>query len=236
MSASSCQSPGSGHRFRRGFTLIELLVVITVISILTGILLPAVGIVRDSARSTKCMANLRQFGLANGSYAMDWEGIYVPVCTTDASASAGPRWDTNADFMNRLQESDKSNTTGYNLVKGLMCPITVAANKNIGVNYCYSANFTAVGGLSAYTASTTYTISSASAKAAVFMFADGAHWKVYNSNSSYDPFAWQTSMEGTDQGNMIALRHRRKSNAVLYDGSVAGHDGNDYVVARPIWK
>ncbi len=59
-------------RRTRGFTIIELLVVISIISLLIGILLPAVGKARDTARVSVSKSNLRQLGVAMHSYASDW--------------------------------------------------------------------------------------------------------------------------------------------------------------------
>ncbi len=66
----------------KGFTLIELLVVISIIALLVGILLPALGAARSAARRIACASNARQIGIAHISYGTENDDFIVPLAQT----------------------------------------------------------------------------------------------------------------------------------------------------------
>jgi prepilin-type N-terminal cleavage/methylation domain-containing protein/prepilin-type processing-associated H-X9-DG protein len=94
----------------RGFTLIELLVVISIITVLIGLLLPAVQSAREAARRTQCMNNLKQIGLAMNNY-VSANGVLPPVCIDPAWIGTTPipqphqNWSQHARLLPFMEQA-----------------------------------------------------------------------------------------------------------------------------------
>lgn len=80
---------------KKGFTLIELLVVIAIIALLLSILLPSLQKAKDQAKRVLCSARLRNFGVAELSYAAN-ENRLFPRYVTLADSIRGA--DINYDM------------------------------------------------------------------------------------------------------------------------------------------
>ena len=94
-----------------GFTLIELLVVIAIIALLIGILLPALGQARQTARTMLSTSNVRQLTTAMLQYANDYKGKFA-----SNSTSTGKYWYDEDRIGQYLPQSDAADRTSANTV------------------------------------------------------------------------------------------------------------------------
>lgn len=206
----------------RAFSLIELLVVVSIIAVLAGMLLPAVALVRDAARTTQCANSLRQLQIANVGYANEWEGLYVPSVYFDAGGSSSKNWFRNTAFCEKF-EGNSQGDTGSGFVGGdevparIRCPLAKPPAGDWGpvrfsfgyngvVNRLMEWGFHPPG---VYIASP---VPSRVAPANTLAFIDAVDFNVYSSRVD----AW-TGTEGVNSGGTPARRHGPSANAVFFD-------------------
>ncbi len=130
----------------RAFTLIELLVVIAIIALLIGILLPAIGSARQSARNLLCQTNIRQIAQATKIYAVDYKGKFPTalggrfVIDPENGKENMVWYDVNRlgrylpqeDFRNLAATNNKNETLGGSVME---CPNHPDAGRSYTINY-----------------------------------------------------------------------------------------------------
>jgi prepilin-type N-terminal cleavage/methylation domain-containing protein/prepilin-type processing-associated H-X9-DG protein len=98
-------SVSHGGSRRPGFTLIELLVVMTIVAVLAGLLIPAVQKAREAARTTSCVNNLKQIGLALANFearAQRYPSSWKPVAPDADGVING--WSSQAQLLPYIEQ------------------------------------------------------------------------------------------------------------------------------------
>ncbi len=125
---------------RRGFTLVELLTVIAIIAVITAILFPVFGRVREATRQTTCMSNMHAIWVAAQLYKQD-NNAYPCLLLGAPETAQGYTW---ADGFAQLPVPANRITHGYlypNYIKNidvLHCPDNPDINLQKTTTACYA--------------------------------------------------------------------------------------------------
>ena len=125
---------GAEMRLKSAFTLIELLVVISVIAVLLAILMPALRLAQEQARSIACRNHLKTLSLANELYAQDYDGAYVPAVDLTMSDPLERSWNVNPLFRRYIALNSKITGQKYDMPDEYLCPTDKVRRKNVWLN------------------------------------------------------------------------------------------------------
>lgn len=125
---------------KRAFTLIELLVVIAIIAILAGLLFPVFARAKRSAKSTVCLSNLHQIGLAVQTYMGDYDDLY-PYCIDASDKYAPDIWNGTPEWRAQIAAMPLINDVLQPYAKSkeiFHCPVdtgTFTLDNNVGRSF-----------------------------------------------------------------------------------------------------
>lgn len=126
---------------KKGFTLIELLTVIAIIAILAAIIFPVAGTVREQARRSACISNLKQIFTSLELYKLD-AGAYPPALFGYAVDANGTHCPNNPLPMEQAPSFLMPYIKNVEVFK---CPNNIETNKRRVVQAVYPVGHAAAG-------------------------------------------------------------------------------------------
>jgi len=138
------------RRCKAGFTLVELLVVIGIITLLIGILLPALTKARKAANSVSCSSNMRQIGQVIAMYSGENKGFFplqsndsvddptttTPPRTVSTYDGAMMRWFDAVAFFLKVNDLGLSMKARDPALAGVPADRAARFNRRMGLLWC----------------------------------------------------------------------------------------------------
>ena len=230
------------------FTIIELLIVIAIIAILAGMLLPALGRAKESAKQISCGSNLKQLDLAFLSYLGDNQEYLPPSVIDYSGVGTYTVWgQTMADGQYISPEAISSNPKSTTL----LCPSSLVTNGGSPIytqgNYGMNALITyTLGQSGATTPYRTTAIKNPSSK--ILLLDCGNSYIAYDKITGplqrvfYVPGAranmlqtWNQASYQNQQDDAWKGRHDKKVNVVYFDGHLDISKADD-LTATSLWS
>ncbi|XAL98353.1 prepilin-type N-terminal cleavage/methylation domain-containing protein [Phycisphaeraceae bacterium D3-23] len=226
-------------RQKNAFTLIELLVVISIIALLIGILLPALGAARRSARTMQCLSNQRGHGVGFIGYGLENKDLlpHSYYSIPDATEPTGFR---QADWMvtitGYMTAEEATYQAGTEAVETFACPSAAISSGSKQ----YSSHPVLIPSLGFGAPDQQVKISSQLRTTEIMMSTDGAQvpnlnddaaadaYQIYDADGMGDSTKWYYDSTDTDNDDAIAVGLNEDSNAA--QGHIRWRHGDDTAI------